>query len=249
MKHLVLAIITLFVLATTANAYAGGPRLDWPMDSTDEGKDCWVEGYDSGFAGKYDKDRADRCAQENDEYNRSWGYACRDGGFTENECNNFKNNPVGLDHETLQEGNRRACYDDGYEDGRNSNSFDKDRDSGYSEYSSSYETGFSAGCQSVEGNTNNICELIIQGQEMQCPNNPDDPACTEFLHDASNKQPPEGGICAPPQQERTFTGCFKDQDPEKYCLNHNDPAFCKTIGDICDADGFVKPEDTYCTID
>ncbi|HXW12008.1 MAG TPA: hypothetical protein VD694_04540, partial [Nitrososphaeraceae archaeon] len=223
--------------------------LDWPMDSTDEGKDCWVKGYDSGFAGKYDKDRADRCAQENDEYNRSWGYACRDGGFTENECNDFKNNPVDLDHETLQEENRRACYDDGYEDGRNSNSFDKDRDSGCSEYSSSYETGFSAGCQSVEGNTNDSCELIIEGQERYCPNNPDDPACTEFLHDASNKQPPEGGICALPQQERTFTGCFKDQDPEKYCLNHNDPAFCKTIGDICDADGFVKPEDAYCTID
>ena len=41
--------------------------------------------------------------------------------------------------------------------------------------------------------------------------------------------------------------CFKNQDPEKYCLNHNDPVFCKTIGDICDADGFVKPEDAYCT--
>jgi hypothetical protein len=53
------------------NVYAGGPRLDWPEDS----KDCWVEGYDAGFAQKYDKDRADQCAQENDEYNRSWGYA------------------------------------------------------------------------------------------------------------------------------------------------------------------------------
>ena len=247
MKQSLLAIIPLLVLATTANVYAGGPRLDWPMDSTDEGKDCWVEGYDSGFAGKYDKGRADRCAQENDEYNRSWGYACRDGGFTENECNDFKNNPVDLNHEPLQEENRRACYDDGYEDGRNSNSFDKDRDSGCSEYGSSYESGFSAGCQSVEGNTNDSCELIIQGQEMYCPNNPDDPACTEFLHDASNKQLPEGDICALSSEERTFTGCFKDQDPEKYCLNHNDPTFCKTIGDICDADGFVKPEYAYCT--
>ena len=41
-------------------------------------------------------------------------------------------------------------------------------------------------------------------------------------------------------------GCFKNQDPEKYCLIRDDPAFCKTIGDICDADGFVKPEDAYC---
>ena len=47
--------------------------------------------------------------------------------------------------------------------------------------------------------------------------------------------------------EASHPSCFKNQDPEKYCLNHNDPAFCKTIGDICDADGFVKPEDAYCT--
>jgi hypothetical protein len=131
--------------------------------------------------------------------------------------------------------------------GTRSSSFNDDADSACSEYGNAYEDGFSAGCQSVEGNTNDSCELIIQGHERYCPNNPDDPACTEFLHDASNKQPPEGGICAQPQQERTFTGCFKDQDPEKYCLNYNDPAFCKTIGDICDADGFVRPEDAYCT--
>jgi hypothetical protein len=36
-------------------------------------------------------------------------------------------------------------------------------------------------------------------------------------------------------------------NPEKYCLVTDDPAFCKTIEDICDADGFVKPEDAYCT--
>ena len=44
-------------------------------------------------------------------------------------------------------------------------------------------------------------------------------------------------------------GCFKDQDPEKYCLNYNDPAFCKTVGDLCDADGLVKPEYAYCKTD
>jgi hypothetical protein len=46
--------------------------------------------------------------------------------------------------------------------------------------------------------------------------------------------------------EPSDPGCFKNQDPEKYCLNTNDPVFCKTIGDICDADGFVKPEYPYC---
>jgi hypothetical protein len=49
--------------------------------------------------------------------------------------------------------------------------------------------------------------------------------------------------------EPSDPGCFKNQDPEKYCLNHNDPTFCKTIGDICDADGFVRPEDVYCKND
>ena len=38
----------------------------------------------------------------------------------------------------------------------------------------------------------------------------------------------------------------KIRDPEKYCLNYNDPTFCKTVGDIRDAGGFVKPEDAYC---
>jgi hypothetical protein len=41
---------------------------------------------------------------------------------------------------------------------------------------------FSAGCRSVEGNTDDSCELTIQGEERYCPNNPDDRACTEFLH-------------------------------------------------------------------
>ena len=40
--------------------------------------------------------------------------------------------------------------------------------------------------------------------------------------------------------------CPRESDPERYCFNPDDPVFCKTIGDICDADGFVKPEDTYC---
>ena len=96
MTYTLVFIALVIILATIANVYAGEPRLDWPEDSSNEGKDCWVEGYDSGFAGKYDKEKADRYAQENDEYNRSWGYACRDAGFTENECNDFKNNPVDL---------------------------------------------------------------------------------------------------------------------------------------------------------
>ena len=62
----------------------------------------------------------------------------------------------------------------------------------------------------------------------------------EFLHNTTNKKPAE--ICNSPG------GCFKDQDAEKYCLNYNDPTFCKTVGDICDAGGFVKPEGAYCRV-
>jgi len=51
------------------------------MSKWSVGEKSHSEGYDSGFAGKYDKEKADRCAQENDEYNRSWGYACRDAGL------------------------------------------------------------------------------------------------------------------------------------------------------------------------
>jgi len=44
----------------------------------------------------------------------------------------------------------------------------------------------------------------------------------------------------------TFKRC-QESNPEGYCLMHDDPAFCKTIGNICDEDGFVKPEYPYCT--
>jgi len=150
-----------------------------------------------------------------------------------------------VNHESLQEQNRRNCYDDGFEDGKNSNSFNKDRDSACSEYGSAYEGGFSASCQSVEHNTYDSCQLIIQGYERYCPDNPDDPACTDFLHDVSNKQPRSTiGACS---HEPYHPGCPQIVNPERYCLTTDDPAFCKTIGDICDADGFVKPEDAYCT--
>jgi hypothetical protein len=61
MKQSLLAIIPLLMVATISNVYASGPRLDYPDDATEEGAYCWVDGYDAGFAGKYDKDRADEC--------------------------------------------------------------------------------------------------------------------------------------------------------------------------------------------
>lgn len=155
---------------TISNVNAGGPRLDYDerYEDVPGAPECWVDGYDAGFAGDYDRNRADECKDiPGDQYNRSWPYGCKDGGLTEGECNEIKSDPDdNINHESLQEENRRNCYDDGYEDGKNSNSFNNDRDSGCSEYSNSYQTGFKAGCQSVENNTADTCELTIKGYEM-----------------------------------------------------------------------------------
>jgi hypothetical protein len=175
MKQSLLAIIPLSMVATISNVYASGPRLDYPEDATEEGAYCWIDGYDAGFAGKYDKDRADECAiLADDEYNSAWKYGCKDAGYLPNECQYFKNNPDDLEHAA--------------------------------------------------------------------------PACTEFLHNATNKNTPSPyGACAPGQQPDTYhPGCPQVLDPERYCLNTDDPAFCKGIGDICDEDGSVKPEYAYC---
>ena len=220
--------------------FAGGPRLDYPSDSTNEGADCWVDGYDAGFAGKYDKTRADRCAQENDEYNRSWGYACRDGGYMPDECADFINNPVDIkDYEVLETQNDRTCYDAGREDGKTSKPFNKERDDGCYEFGGiggGYKGGYQSACETHT--TQASCELLYEDKEYYCPNHPDIVGCVDFLHNATNKKPAD--ICP------LAVGCFKDQNPEKYCLGYND-TFCKTIGDLCDADGFVRPEYPYCT--
>lgn len=85
MKLLLLAIIPILVFATTANVYASGPRLDSGDDVTQEEHDYWVDDYDSGFAGKYDSDRANECADiPGDQYNRAFEVAF-DICFDDNE--------------------------------------------------------------------------------------------------------------------------------------------------------------------
>jgi hypothetical protein len=53
----IIVVIMMILTMSTASVFAGGPRLDYPEDATEEGADCWVDGYDAGFAGKYDKNR------------------------------------------------------------------------------------------------------------------------------------------------------------------------------------------------
>ena len=52
-----------------------------------------------------------------------------------------------------------------------------------------------AGCES--DNTEESCELTIEGKKVYCPNNPDNVACVEFLHNATNKKPADEntGVC------------------------------------------------------
>lgn len=115
----IIIFLALLVSIPIQFAYAGGPRYDSPDDTTLEGGQCWVDGYDAGFAGKYDEDRADECTEKGDDlYNSSWPHGCDDAGYMPDECADFRNNPTNnVNHAALEEVNRRTCYDDGYEDG------------------------------------------------------------------------------------------------------------------------------------
>jgi hypothetical protein len=159
-KIFLASILTCLVVLPTSLIYASGPRADYDeaYQNVLGGADCWIDGYDAGFSRQYDNKRAADCYDLGDQYNRSWGFACRDGGHTNQTCDDARNNPTDLaDHEQLQEENRRSCYDDGYEDGKD-HPHDKERSKGCREYSNSYYLGFLAGCESVEGNTWEICE-------------------------------------------------------------------------------------------
>lgn len=87
----VVAIIPVLIMATVPNVYAGGARDDYPGDATDDEADCWVNGYDDGFAGKYDEDRGRECEKigsDNYDYLRNIG--CRDAGLHPRECEDIR---------------------------------------------------------------------------------------------------------------------------------------------------------------
>jgi hypothetical protein len=199
MNNLIFLAIPLLLLAAVPNVFAGGPRLDYVEDNTKEGPDCWVNGYDSGFAGKYDSDRAKECLENGgDQYNRSWSYACRDGGFNKTQCADFINNPVVIDdYESLGIENDSNCYNDGREDGEADRPFNKDRDSACDEFGDRYGDAYRIACESYESNyTASECTLKIEGEKRYCPKNPDIVACVDFLHNATNKMPESKmGLC------------------------------------------------------
>ena len=57
MNKLIYVAIPILLLAAVPNVSATGIRHDSGDDATDEEHSCHIDGYDSGFAGKYDSDR------------------------------------------------------------------------------------------------------------------------------------------------------------------------------------------------
>ena len=145
------------------NVYAGGPRGDGPENASPEADRCYIHGYDSGFAGKYDADRAENCEEHDDWYNKSWNNGCNDAGYIPKECDDFRNNPVQVNGWTIADENTIWCWSSGYWDGRGRPAFDKDKASGCSEYGSLYDNGFMEGCIRADNNQNRTsCDRLTK---------------------------------------------------------------------------------------
>jgi hypothetical protein len=258
-------IMTLLINSVSSSVSASGPRGDSPEDgdASQEEDACWINGYDSGFAGKFDKGRNDECQDVNEEgenyYIFAWAVGCEDGqhngtnravtGRSVWDCIKIMNNPVEIgDYEALEQEIISGCRTDGEQDFKEGNPFHEERSSACGEFGQPYRDGFEYSCQ--RNYTESHCTLLIEEEEYFCPDHPDIAGCEDFLKNATNKE-----YVAPSESESSYDKCVssinltcgQESNPEKYCLKYDDPAFCKTIGDLCDEDGFVKPEYPYCT--
>ena len=234
----------------TSNVFATGIRGDSDEDATAEEYGCFINGYDSGFAGKYDRDRARECIEHDDQYNFTWAIGCEDSTRTESECGDLINNPVQIqDYEALKGENDRTCYDAGTEDGETGKPFNEERDDGCYEFDDiggGYEGGYQFGCETHT--TESSCELVYEDKNNYCPSHPDIVGCVEFLHNDTNKWTENPmSVCAGMGDPRPNIICPQEINPERYCLMYNNP-YCKIVGDLCDGDGFVRPEYPYCTV-
>jgi hypothetical protein len=249
MNKLIFLTPLLFLLLIP-NVYATGIRYDSDEDANAEEASCWVNGYDSGFAGMYDRDRARECIEDGDDaYNRTWSIGCKDSLRTEEECGELINNPVEIDDfEVLADQNQRICYESGREDGENNRPFNEERDDGCYEFddlSGGYEGGYQSACENHD--TETTCELKYEDMRNYCPSHPDIAACVDFLHNATNKVKENPySVCNGAGDPRSWVICPQEINPERYCLKFDNP-YCKFIGDLCDEEGFVKPEYPYCT--
>ena len=243
----------LLFLLLIPNVYASGIRGDVDEGSTIGESICWVNGYDSGFAGKYDKDRSDECGEFHENfYSKMWDMGCEDSLRTEEECSELRNNPVEIQNfKKLKSENDRTCYEAGVEDGRADRPFNEEREDGCYEFddiSDGYEGGYQWGCE--VHNTESTCELRYEEIQNYCPDHPDVAGCSDFLlNNSTYKQKiiiENYDINSCKSENIT---CYEEINPEKYCLTTDNPIFCKSIGDLCDNEGFVRPEYPYCTVE
>ncbi|MGH9927259.1 MAG: hypothetical protein ACRD5B_17985, partial [Nitrososphaeraceae archaeon] len=164
------------------------------------------------------------------------------------ECVKIMNNPVEIeDYEALTQEIILDCRRDGEQDYKDGKPFHKERSSACGEFGGPYRDGYEYRCQ--QNYTESHCTLLIEEEKGFCPDHPDIAGCAEFLQNATNKQyvTPSESMYDECVSLINLT-CVEESNPEKYCLKYDDPAFCKTIGDICDEDGFVKPEYPYCIL-
>ena len=168
---------------------------------------------------------------------------------TEEECGELINNPVEIeDYEALKTENDRTCYDAGQEDGKADKPYNKDRASGCDEFGGigdGYRGGYQFGCETHT--TQASCELLYMDKKNYCHNHPDIVGCVDFLHNATNKKTENPySVCTGAGDPRPNFICPQETNPERYCLMYDNP-YCKFIGDLCDDEGFVRPEYPYCT--
>ena len=165
--------------------------------------------------------------------------------FAEPQCGELINNPVEIeDFEKLDLEIESTCYYDGREDYKAGKPLNKDkcRELG----GIRYEAGYEWACQ--QNYTESSCTILMDGKESYCPSHPDIVACADFLHNATNKRTVDpSDSCGGMGDPHPNFSCPQEINPERYCLQYDNPTFCKTIGDLCDTDGFVKPEYPYCT--
>jgi hypothetical protein len=157
-NKLIYLAIPILLLAAVPSVYASGPRFDSPEYGTEDQIACYREGWEQGFAGIYDNERASECYETGlDWYNKIWTDACTQTR-SDDKCDDIRNDPVNVQEsdEELGEQNRRYCYDLGYEDGQN-NPFNQDLSAGCEDYSGMYYQGFIAGCIAID-NTKEVCE-------------------------------------------------------------------------------------------
>jgi hypothetical protein len=192
------AIVLTLLISSVSNVFAGGPRANGPEDSTPEADACWANGYDSGFAGKFDKERNDECQDEGEEgknyYNSAWAIGCEDGPNDTNrkqtgrsvlECIRIMNNPVEIeDYEPLVQKIIAECRFDGEQDYNNGEPFHRERSIACSEFGQPYEEGYKS--KFLQNHTEAHCMIVIRQAKNYCPFNRDVPECAEFLHNATN---------------------------------------------------------------